>query len=99
MKYNNREDIIQLTPLWKEAARLAVPVHRQLDSRKQVGGLLDFVEDDRAGEIADEPDWIAGGEGERGGEGEAEAGAVLAAGEQVVADGSLFLQFQNSFQP
>ena len=51
----------------QKTARLAVFVHCQLDGGEQVRGLLDFVEDDGAGEIADETGRVACREGERGG--------------------------------
>ncbi len=44
----------------KKAAGLTVLVHRQLDGREQAGGLWDFINDDRAGHVANEPGRIAG---------------------------------------
>ena len=49
----------------QEAARRAVLVHRQLDGRKQVRGFLNFIDHDRASEIADEPRRVAGRQRER----------------------------------
>jgi len=57
--------------------RAPVPVHRELDGREQIGHLLDFINDNRAGEAADEPGGVSGGERQCGGVVERE---VLGAG-------------------
>ena len=46
---------------------MTIPIDRQLDGWKQVRDLLDFIDHDRPGEVADEPGRIAGSQGKRGG--------------------------------
>jgi len=47
----------------EEPAGLTVPVHREFDGREQVRRFLDFVEDDRTGQVADKADRVAGRRG------------------------------------